>query len=220
MSNPQTTLRKRAKIVVNEGRGTRGEDKVAISGRGRMTLQPAKHNLLLTSSHPNHKVYEKSEKIQRFGLKPKDSTRLISNSYSYCVVRNILLNDCTFGGLGVDHPFNLVSCALGPRDKTAAAGASGPISRNQIWLLKLNTGPTMAFAVLYQRLTGTATDESLSDTFDLKWWLQTCLALHPSTALRSITMGALSAPTPLHEAHGLLFSCLRIGPVDPATDVP
>jgi len=144
MSNPQTTLRKRAKIVVNEGRGTRGEDIVAISGRGRMTLQPAKLNLLLTSSHPNHKVYEKSEKIQRFGLKPKDSTRLISNSYSYCVVRNILLNDCTFGGLGVDHPFNLVgivSCALGPRDKTAAAGASG--------LLKLNTGPTMASDILH-----------------------------------------------------------------------
>jgi hypothetical protein len=68
-----------------------------------MTIIPAAQKLLLTSTHPNY--IENTEKIQKFRLVPKDSTRLILSSNSDCVMRNKLLNDCTFGGLGVDHPF-------------------------------------------------------------------------------------------------------------------
>ncbi len=63
-----------------------------------MTMIPAAQKLLLTSTHPNH--IENTEKIQKFRLVPKDSTRLILSSHSDCVVRNKLLKDCTFGGLG------------------------------------------------------------------------------------------------------------------------
>lgn len=64
-----------------------------------MTIIPAAQNLLLTSTHPNH--VENTEKTQKFRLVPKDSTRLILSSHSDYVVRNKLLKDCTFGGLGV-----------------------------------------------------------------------------------------------------------------------